>query len=153
MFGSHKQSFVVATVAGVVLASLVMAGGADDERPRQAREGRQSPVNHARILEVPEGTTDQSRLPSMEASARIEIIGKKNGARITIIDPDGEILFESDPTQNVTTIAKDSRIPSVTVRESANDDDDVMELRVTTPLGAKNEPPAVVDGPSPQNDK
>lgn len=152
MFGSHKQSFVVATAAGVLLASLVISGGADDEATQQARSGRQSPVNHARILEVPDGTIDQSRLPSMEASAQIEINGKKNGARITIVDSDGEILFETDTSRNMTTIARDSVIPSVTVRE-ATGDDDVIELRVTTPFAADKEPPAIVDGPSPQNVK
>lgn len=150
MFGSHKQSFVVAALAGGVLASVVMSGGADDERADRSHAGRQAPVNHARILGVPEGFTDQSRLPSMETSAQIEVIGKQNAARITILDPTGLVLFESDPTLQQTTIAKGSGIPAVTVRDTASE---VMELRVTTPLGSPNNQPAVVDAPTPQTVK
>ena len=49
----------------------------------------------------------------------VEVVGVRDTA-IVYRDRDGRVLFRTDPVANVTVIAKDVRLPQVTVREHSN---------------------------------
>jgi len=58
--------------------------------------------------------------PAQDAAtvAVVEVVGVRDTA-IVYRDRDGRVLFRTDPVANVTVIAKDVRLPQVTVREDA----------------------------------
>ena len=51
--------------------------------------------------------------------ATVEVVGVRDTA-IVYRDRGGRVLFRTDPVANVTVIAKDVRLPQVTVREDSN---------------------------------
>jgi hypothetical protein len=57
--------------------------------------------------------TDERNLAKV---ATVEVVGVRETA-IVYRDRDGRVLFRTDPVANVTVIAKDVRLPQVTVRE------------------------------------
>jgi len=69
------------------------------------------------------------RIESASVVTHVEVIGGGQKQRIVLLDPDGREVYTHDPEKNTTIVAKDTIIPSVTVRE---DPDATAELRVVT---------------------
>ena len=75
------------------------------------------------------GKVDVSRIESASVVTHVEVIAGSQKPKIVLLDPDGNVVYESDPTTNTTVLARDVIIPSVTIRETP---DAVAELRVVT---------------------
>lgn len=75
------------------------------------------------------GKVDLSRIESASVVTHVEVVAGDVSPKIVLLDPDGNVVYESDPATNTTVLAKDVIIPSVTVRE---DPDAIAELRVVT---------------------
>lgn len=79
-----------------------------------------------------EGISDKvftDRIDSASVVTHVEVIGGGTKQRIVLLDPNGREVYSHDPVQNTTIIAKDTIVPSVTVREGLNA---TAELRVVT---------------------
>lgn len=77
------------------------------------------------------------RIESASVVTHVEVIGGGGKQRIVLLDPNGNEVFSHDPLHNTTIIAKDTIIPSVTVRDGPND---TAELRVVTAAPAIEAP-------------
>lgn len=75
------------------------------------------------------GKVDVSRIESASVVTHVEVVAGDEPPRIVLLDPDGNVVYESDPATNTTTLARDVIIPSVTIREEPNA---TAELRVVT---------------------
>ncbi|MEM9223836.1 MAG: hypothetical protein AAGB11_15760 [Pseudomonadota bacterium] len=69
------------------------------------------------------------RIASSSVVTHVEVIGGGPKQRIVLLNPQGQEVFSHDPEANTTIVAKDTIIPSITVRDSASD---TAELRVVT---------------------
>ncbi len=123
MFGA----VVVALSAAV--ATAVVPG--DDARTFADDEHIRAPVAYEDdyLADDAVGKVDVSRIESASVVTHVEVVAGNQKPRIVLLDPDGNVVYESDPTTNTTVLAKDVIIPSVTVRET---EDAVAELRVVT---------------------
>lgn len=77
------------------------------------------------------------RIAASSVVTHVEVIGGGTKQRIVLLDPEGREVFTHDPEANTTIIAKDTIIPSITVRD---DKDAVAELRVVTAAPAIEAP-------------
>lgn len=73
--------------------------------------------------------TSYDRIEDASVVTHVEVIGGGGTQRIVLLDPQGREVYTHDPANNMTIIAKDAIIPSITVRD---DPDAVAELRVVT---------------------
>lgn len=81
--------------------------------------------------------------------ATMEVIGG-NGTSVVYRDRSGRILFEADPSQNQTIVAKDVKIPEVTVRsESARVKHETRRSRPTLRKRAPQPPAKLLSGCDP----
>lgn len=119
---------VVVAVAAVVAAEMER-GAATAEADRAADAHVRAPVSFEDDGHGTAGKVDVSRIESAAVVTHVEVVAGDQRPRIVLLDPDGAVVYESDPTTNTTVLAKDVIIPSVTVRET---DDAVAELRVVT---------------------
>lgn len=92
-------------------------------------EHLRAPVTYEDGREGTSGKVDLSRIESASVVTHVEVVSGDRPPKIILLDPDGNVVYESDPANNTTTLARDVIIPSVTVRE---DPDAVAELRVVT---------------------
>lgn len=139
-YAANDQRFydaVTGAVAGVaenfVLASAMMSGDAHLEYG---------------VDEFEKAYTD--RIESASVVTHVEVIGGGPKQRIVLLDPDGNEVYSHDPENNTTIVAKDTIIPSITVRDDPNA---VAELRVVTAAPAVEAPEelrqALADGTRP----
>ena len=62
----------------------------------------------------------------------VEVVGVENTA-IVYRDPDGNVLFKTDPVSNVTMVAKDVQLPEVTIRELASSNVQIVAIEDLRP--------------------
>lgn len=91
------------------------------------------------------------RIEPASVVTHVEVIGGAGKQRIVLLDPQGREVYTHDPDNNTTIIAKDTIIPSITVREN---EDAIAELRVVTAAPAVEAPEELrqalaYDAPSP----
>lgn len=91
------------------------------------------------------------RIEGASVVTHVEVIGGGGKQRIVLLDPDGREVYTHDPENNMTIVAKDTIIPSITVRDDA---DSIAELRVVTAAPAVETTEELrqalaYDGPSP----
>lgn len=156
------------SVAALVFAGSVAAAAyaANDDRFYGAVTGSMAGLAHNFMLasdmlsgdlhlEDPtaEGSFEKAytdRIESASVVTHVEVIGGGPKQRIVLLDPDGREVYSHDPESNTTIVAKDTIIPSITVRD---DPDATAELRVVT-AAPSIEPPdelrqALADGTRP----
>lgn len=95
--------------------------------------------------------TSYDRIEGSSVVTHVEVIGGDGKQRIVLLDPEGREVYTHDPEHNMTIIAKDAIIPSITVRD---DPDAIAELRVVTAAPAVEAPEELrqalaFDGPAP----
>jgi hypothetical protein len=117
---------VTGSMAGVaekfVLAGTMLSGDLHLEDPAEA---------------MTEGKSVTDRIESASVVTHVEVVGGGPKQRIVLLDPDGREVFTHDPENNTTIVAKDTIIPSVTLRD---DPDAIAELRVVTAAPAVEAP-------------
>lgn len=90
------------------------------------------------------------RIESASVVTHVEVIGGGPKQRIVLLDPDGREVYSHDPEANTTIVAKDTIIPSITVRDGP---EATAELRVVTAAPAVQAPDelrqALADGTRP----
>lgn len=94
--------------------------------------------------------TEFDRIEPASVVTHVEVIGGGGAQRIVLLDPEGREVYTHDPVNNATIIAKDTIIPSITVRDTP---DAVAELRVIAAAPAVEAPVELrsalnYDGPS-----
>ena len=130
---SRLKGFVAAVsvvalsaAAGLGVGEMTRSAGAVAD-PATVVKGAKAPVRHSEIAGMQDSRIDQSRIESAAVVTHVEVIGAAKDAKIVLLDPNGDVVYRTDPTANTTVIAKDVMVPSVTVRESEGD---TAELRI-----------------------
>ena len=120
----------VASVGAFALHEIgaVSAGPAAKGDSMVTVRGAKAPVPHERMASATTAR-DQSRIENSSVVTHVEVIGGSQDAKIVLLDPNGDVVFETDPTRNATVIARDVIVPSVTVRSG---DGETVELRVVS---------------------
>ncbi|MCF3933207.1 hypothetical protein L1787_07250 [Acuticoccus sp. M5D2P5] len=124
---NHEDFYnkVTGSVAGLtdnmVMASTMLSGDAHLANPYEDMPTKR----------------ETDRIESASVVTHVEVIGGGKKQRIVLLDPDGREVYSHDPLRNTTVIAKDTIIPSITVRDS---EDDIAELRVVTAAPAIEAP-------------
>lgn len=81
--------------------------------------------------------TNYDRIDSASVVTHVEVIGGGGTQRIVLLDPEGREVYTHDPDNNMTIVAKDVIIPSITVRDEPGA---MAELRVVTAAPAIDAP-------------
>ena len=122
-FYNRVTGTVTSLADNVVMASAMMSG--DEHLANPELEGETTVKRN----------TD--RIESSSVVTHVEVIGGGAKQRIVLLDPNGEEVYTHDPEHNMTIIAKDVVIPSITVRDDPNA---IAELRVVTAAPAVQAP-------------
>ena len=117
----HITSYLLGGLAAVTSWSMVAPDQGFGPSPMSAAfyyptspERADAPINRAA-----KGDRLAPVLPGdKQAVASIEVVGVHDAA-ITYRDRDGNVLYRTDPLNNVTVIAKGVKLPEVTVRQDA----------------------------------
>lgn len=104
--------------------------------------GDKAPIYHAALAGKGDRRIDQSRIESSSVVTHVEVIGGAKDARIVLLDPEGNVIYETDPTSNTTVVARDVVVPSVTVRSGP---EDTAELRIVSAAPPKRAPLALAE--------
>lgn len=128
---------LVGAASVAIAAGFGITGVENDVRgDRMARATAVDLVDHPHIASplADEGfesdvKPDVSRIESASVVTHVEVVSGGQRPKIILLDPDGAVVYESDPLTNTTVLARDVVIPSVTVRETT---DSVAELRIVT---------------------
>lgn len=95
---------------------------------------------------------NDDRIEAASVVTHVEVIGGGPTQRIVLLNPQGQEVFMHDPEANTTIVAKDTIIPSVTLRDAP---DAVAELRLVTAAPAIEAPAelqaALSEGASPRD--
>jgi len=110
----------LAVIAGGMLAALGICDLAIAVGKWSFAEAGSS-LNSASGVQAVDRSRKGDRLPVANAAGEtrtittVEVVGL-NAAAIVYRDHDGRVLFRTDPVANVTVVAKDVRLPEVTIR-------------------------------------
>lgn len=133
----------VASVGAFALHEIgaVSVGSAAKSDSMVTVRGAKAPVPHERIASAA-AASGENRIESSSVVTHVEVIGGSQDAKIVLLDPNGDVVFETDPTRNSTVIARDVIVPSVTVRSGEGE---TVELRVVSAAPPVKAPMALAD--------
>ncbi|MFN0263644.1 hypothetical protein ACKTEK_07170 [Tepidamorphus sp. 3E244] len=89
-----------------------------------------------------EGKTDRrivtKQMPASAAATHVEVVGNFGGEQpeIVLLGPDGTEIYRNDPANNLTIVARDAIIPSITVRDDADATAQLLVVAAENPTGA-----------------
>ncbi len=140
---SQITSYLIGGIAAVASWSMVAPPDAGSGIPSisAAFQADQAARSNAAVNRAAKG----DRLAPVRASAQstvatIEVVGIRDAA-IIYRDRDGNVLYRTDPVNNVTVIAKGLKLPDITVRQNAGSAAKPIPIKVPEKAGDKSKMP------------